>query len=108
MCKREHELFQQWQRGIMTTSKMCKHIADIEAENTALAAELAEAANEPPTLEQIAEFMDEIGILKQQIERMKCCANCEHSNGRGTCVGLSLEEWRECFNECYSKWRPRE
>jgi hypothetical protein len=46
--------------------------------------------------------------LRQQLERMKCCDNCDYSNGRGTCTIESLEEWRECFNGCYSKWRLRE
>jgi septal ring factor EnvC (AmiA/AmiB activator) len=90
-------LFKEYQTGRMTASKLCKRIAELEAESAALAAELAEVANEPPTLEQIAEYMDEIGLLKQQIEKMKCCANCG---------ALEPCECDGC--DRYKHWRPRQ
>ena len=64
-------------------------------------------------LELIIEIEEEVEKLKNQIEKMKCCENCENSrwsqiSNRTECNSRKLEE--ECIGNCvaYAKWELKE
>ena len=60
---------------------ICKRIAELEKENADLKAEIGlNEATIQDQLEDRIKIIKENEELKAQIERMKCCENCEYEN----------------------------
>ena len=79
---------------------ICKRIAELEKENADLKAEIGlNEATIQDQLEDRIKIIKENEELKAQIERMKCCENCEYENFEkyhgGKC---NLGNYKTCGN----------
>ena len=78
-------------------SFMCKKVTELEAQNERLCQSITDFQNREAGLEaQIAE-------LKAQVEKMKCCSNCDNWNWKHNKCEKKLKG--DCFK--HSKWVMR-
>ena len=75
--------------------QICKQAAHI----------IAELVEEIDGLQSLSDFQQQqISCMESDIEKMKCCANCEYA-WQGEC-SLSPESKKQCYeNESYPLWR---
>ena len=76
--------------------QICKQAAHI----------IAELVEEIEVLQSLSDSQQiQISWMDSDIEKMKCCANCEYA-WQGECSFLSPESKIQCFeNESYPLWR---
>ena len=76
--------------------QICKQAAHI----------IAELVEEIDGLQGLSDFQQQqISCMESDIEKMKCCANCEYA-WQGECSSLSPESKKQCLgNESYPLWR---
>ena len=73
--------------------QICKQAAHI----------IAELVEEIDGLQSLSDFQQQISCMESDIEKMKCCANCEYS-WQQEC-SLSSESKTQCLeNESYLLW----
>ena len=76
--------------------QICKQAAHIIAE-------LVEEIGVPQSLSDFQQ--QQISCMESDIEKMKCCANCEYA-WQGECSSLSPKSKKQCIeNESYPLWR---
>ena len=81
------------------TNMLCRHILELQKDKGELIDKCRGLEDKLANADYQLEGRDlEIKELKEQIEKMKCCGNCENRYGQEKC--------KDCHN--YSKWKLKQ